>query len=153
MNFAHFRTRTMASPAIGWGFSFSNNLHQCLPFPRHTKFRPVLGKLTFFVTVWEHKHTHTHTHTHMLTHTYFLLFYQVNLTGSGLSKQDWWRNRLLTWKKCKKYHFLLLNKFKNSNEVTGNSVIMKWIKMTLKKKTFFFSGLLHERDTGAGAAV
>ena len=34
----------------------------------------------------------------------FCNFYQVDLTGSGLFKSDWCRNRLLTYKKCKKNH-------------------------------------------------
>ena len=35
----------------------------------------------------------------------FCIFYQVNLTGSGLFKKDWCRNRLLTWKKVQQNHF------------------------------------------------
>ena len=28
---------------------------------------------------------------------FFCIFYKINLTGSGLFKSDWCRNRLLTW--------------------------------------------------------
>ena len=54
------------------------------------------------------------------------IFYQVNLTGNGLFKLDWWRNRLLIWKKMHQNHFLLLKKFKN----TSSAQLCKWLMMT-----------------------
>ena len=52
---------------------------------------------------------------------WFCIFYLVNLTGSGLFKSDWCRNRFLTIYKMKKNHFLLLKIFKN----TGSAQLWK----------------------------
>ena len=46
--------------------------------------------------------------------TIFCIFYQVHLTGSGLFKLDWCRNRYWLDKNAKKIIFLLLKKFKNT---------------------------------------
>ena len=40
---------------------------------------------------------------------YFCIFYHVNLTGSGLFKYDWCRNRLFKWKKAKIIFFIEKN--------------------------------------------
>ena len=42
----------------------------------------------------------------------FIIFYQVNLTGSGLYKYNWCRNRLFTFKKDALKSFFIIEKIK-----------------------------------------